>query len=117
MDVGQCGGILEAKKIAAIAESHHALIAPHMYVGPIAAAAAIQLDTCSPNFMLQEFNAGPLHRELFEEPIVVEQGYITPPTGPGLGLVLDEAAVKRHLSSLSSSLIPRHSAMLGGSAR
>jgi L-alanine-DL-glutamate epimerase-like enolase superfamily enzyme len=99
VDVGQCGGILESKKIAAIAESHHALIAPHMYVGPIAAAAAIQLDTCSPNFMLQEFNDGPLHRELFEEPIVVKDGYITPPTGPGLGLVLDEAVVKRHLST------------------
>jgi galactonate dehydratase len=98
VDVGQCGGILESKKIAAIAESHHALIAPHMYVGPIAAAAAIQLDTCSPNFMLQEFNDGPLHRELFEQPIVVEKGYITPPTGPGLGLVLNEAVVKRHLS-------------------
>ena len=96
VDVGQCGGILEAKKIAAIAESHHALIAPHMYVGPIAAAAAIQLDTCSPNFMLQEFNDGPLHREIFHNPIVVEHGYITPPTGPGLGLELDEAVVKRH---------------------
>ena len=99
VDVGQCGGILESKKIAAIAESHHALIAPHMYVGPIAAAAAIQLDTCSPNFMLQEFNTGPLHREIFREPIVVERGYITSPTGPGLGLELDAAVVQRHLAS------------------
>jgi L-alanine-DL-glutamate epimerase-like enolase superfamily enzyme len=98
VDVGQCGGILEAKKIAAIAEAHHALIAPHMYVGPIAAAAAIQLDTCSTNFMIQEFNVGPLHSELFVEPIVVVDGYITPPTGPGLGLVLDDAAVERHRS-------------------
>jgi galactonate dehydratase len=98
VDVGQCGGILEAKKIAAIAEAHYALIAPHMYVGPIGAAAAIQLDTCSPNFMIQEFNVGPLHRELFVEPITVVDGYITPPTGPGLGLVLNEEVVKRHLS-------------------
>jgi 2-dehydro-3-deoxyphosphogalactonate aldolase len=98
VDVGQCGGILEAKKIAAIAEAHHALIAPHMYVGPIAAAAAIQLDTCSPNFMIQEFNVGPLHRELFDEPIAVVDGYITPPTRPGLGLVLNEEAVRRHRS-------------------
>ena len=98
VDVGQCGGILEAKKIAGIAEAHHALIAPHMYVGPIAAAAAIQLDTCSPNFMVQEFNVGPLHGELFVEPITVVDGYITPPTGPGLGLVLNEEVVKRHLS-------------------
>ena len=99
VDVGQCGGILEAKKIAAIAEAHHALIAPHMYVGPIAAAAAIQLDTCSPNFMIQEFNVGPLHGELFVEPITVVDGYITPPTRPGLGLELNEDAVKRHESS------------------
>jgi galactonate dehydratase len=98
VDVGQCGGILEAKKIAAIAEAHHALIAPHMYVGPIAAAAAIQLDTCSPNFMVQEFNVGPLHSELFVEPITVVDGYITPPTGPGLGLVLNEEVLARHLS-------------------
>ncbi len=98
VDVGQCGGILEAKKIAALAEAHHALIAPHMYVGPIAAAAAIQLDACSPNFMIQEFNVGPLHQELFLEPIKIVDGYITPPTGPGLGLVLNDEAVKRHLS-------------------
>jgi 2-dehydro-3-deoxyphosphogalactonate aldolase len=99
VDVGQCGGILEAKKIAAIADAHHALIAPHMYVGPIGAAAAIQLDTCSTNFMMQEFNVGPLHSELFVEPIVVVNGFITPPTGPGLGLVLNEEVVKRHLSA------------------
>jgi len=98
VDVGQCGGILEAKKIAGIAEAHHALIAPHMYVGPIGAAAAIQLDTCSPNFMIQEFNVGPLHQELFLEPIAVVDGYITPPAGPGLGLVLNDEVVKRHLS-------------------
>jgi galactonate dehydratase len=98
VDVGQCGGILEAKKIAAIAEAHHALIAPHMFVGPIAAAAAIQLDSCSTNFMMQEFNVGPLHGELFDEPITVVDGYITPPSGPGLGLVLNDEVVGRHLS-------------------
>jgi 2-dehydro-3-deoxyphosphogalactonate aldolase len=99
VDVGQCGGLLEAKKIAGIAEAHHALIAPHMYVGPIGAAAAIQLDTCSPNFMIQEFNTGSLHRDLFVEPIVVVDGYITPPKGPGLGLVLNEDALKKHRSA------------------
>lgn len=98
VDVGQCGGILEAKKIAAIAEAHHALIAPHMFVGPIAAAAAIQLDSCSTNFMMQEFNVGPLHGELFDEPITLVDGYITPPSGPGLGLVLNDEVVRRHLS-------------------
>jgi L-alanine-DL-glutamate epimerase-like enolase superfamily enzyme len=49
--------------------------------------------------MLQEFNDGPLHREIFQKPIIVENGYITPPTGPGLGLELDEAVVRRYRSA------------------
>ncbi|MEE8336422.1 MAG: mandelate racemase/muconate lactonizing enzyme family protein [Dehalococcoidia bacterium] len=97
LDVGQCGGILESKKIAGMAEAHYAMIAPHMYVGPIAAAAAIQLDTCSPNFMIQEWNVNALHSEVFTQPITLEDGYITPPTGPGLGVELDEAVVARQL--------------------
>ncbi len=87
LDVGQCGGILESKKIAGIAEAHYAVIAPHMYCGPIAAAAAVQLDTCSPNFMIAEANQGPLHQRIFEDPLVFEDGFIIPPTGPGLGVV------------------------------
>ncbi len=95
LDVGQCGGIMEAKKIAAIAEAHYAMIAPHMACGPIAASAAIQIDTCSPNFLIQEANQGPLHKVIFKEPLVFEDGFIIPPTGPGLGIELDEAVVKR----------------------
>jgi 2-dehydro-3-deoxyphosphogalactonate aldolase len=97
LDVGQCGGILEAKKIAGMAEAHYAMIAPHMYCGPVAAAAAIQLDTCSPNFLIQEYNAGPLHAEIFQEPIIFEKGFIVPPTAPGLGVSLNEEVVKRYL--------------------
>jgi len=97
LDVGQCGGILESKKIASMAEAHYAMIAPHMYCGPVAAAAAIQLDTCSPNFLIQEYNVNALHSEIFTEPICFENGYIIPPTGPGLGVELDEVVVKRHL--------------------
>ena len=85
---------MEAKKIASIAEAHYAVIAPHMACGPIAAAAAIQVDTCSPNFMIQEANQGPLHRTIFKEPLVFENGYIIPPTGPGLGIELDEDVIK-----------------------
>lgn len=97
LDVGQCGGITEAKKIAGIAEAHYAMIAPHMYCGPVAAASAIQIDTCSPNFLIQEANQGPLHKTLFKEPLVFENGYITPPTGPGLGIEFDEDVLKAHL--------------------
>ena len=97
LDVGQCGGILEAKKIASIAEAHYAMIAPHMACGPIAAAAAIQVDTCSPNFLIQEANLGPLHKTIFKEPLVFENGYIIPPTGPGLGVEFDPDVFKQHL--------------------
>jgi 2-dehydro-3-deoxyphosphogalactonate aldolase len=95
LDVGQCGGIMEAKKIASIAEAHYAMIAPHMACGPIVAAAAIQVDTCSPNFLIQEANLGPLHHVIFKEPLVFENGFITPPTGPGLGIELNEDVIKR----------------------
>ena len=97
LDVGQCGGILESKKIAGIAEAHYAMIAPHMYCGPIAASAAIQLDTCSPNFVVQEANQGPLHKIIFKEPIVFENGFIIPPTGPGLGIELDMDVLKNRI--------------------
>ena len=95
LDVGQCGGIMEAKKIASIAEAHYAMIAPHMACGPVAGAAAIQVDTCSPNFLIQEANQGPLHHVIFKEPLVFENGFIIPPTGPGLGIELDEDVIKR----------------------
>ncbi len=95
LDVGQCGGILESKKIAGIAEAHYAMIAPHMYVGPVAAAAAVQVDACSPNFLIQEYNGGDLHAELFKDPIRFENGFIELPTAPGLGLELDDAVVAR----------------------
>jgi len=97
LDVGHCGGILESKKIAGMAEAHYAMIAPHMYCGPVAAAAAVQLATCSPNFLIQEYNATLFHDALLVEPLRFENGYITPPAGPGLGVELDEDVVREHL--------------------
>ena len=94
LDVGQCGGITEAKKIAGMAEAHYAMIAPHMYCGPVVFAAAIQLDVSSPNFLIQEANMGPLHKKIFKEPLVFENGYITPPSGPGLGVEFDQEVLK-----------------------
>ena len=97
LDVGHCGGIMESKKIAGMAEAHYAAIAPHMYCGPVAAAAAIQLDTCSPNFLIQEFNTTGLHADILKKPIQFEKGYIIPPTEPGLGVELNEDVVAEHL--------------------
>ena len=96
LDVGQCGGITEAKKIAGMAEAHYAMIAPHMYCGPVVFAAAIQLDVSSPNFLIQEANMGPLHKKIFKEPLVFENGYITPHSGPGLGVEFDQEVLKAH---------------------
>ena len=96
IDVGQAGGILESTKVAAIADAHYAVIAPHMYCGPIAAAAAIQLDTCSPNFLIQEANQGSLHKKIFKESLVFEKGFIIPPTKPGLGVEFDEDVIKKY---------------------
>jgi 2-dehydro-3-deoxyphosphogalactonate aldolase len=79
-----------------MAEAHYAAIAPHMYCGPVAAAAAIQLDTCSPNFLIQEFNFGDLHMDILKKPFKFEKGYIIPPTDPGLGVELNEDVVAAH---------------------
>ena len=96
--LGRCGGILEAKKIAGMAEAHYAQMAPHLYCGPIEAAANIQLGTCSPNFLIQESieTFGSFHAEILKEPLQWEDGYIIPPTKPGLGVELDEDVAAAH---------------------
>ena len=96
--LGRVGGILEAKKIASMAEAHYIHIAPHLYAGPIEGAANVQIDTCSPNFLIQESieQWGGFHAELLKEPMRWEAGYILPPTGPGLGVELNEEVAERH---------------------
>src|SRR5918911_147099 len=97
MALGRVGGILEAKKIAGLAEAHYVQIAPHLYTGPIEGAANIQIDTCSPNFLIQESieQWGGFHAEILKEPIRWERGYISPPTTPGLGVELDEDVAQK----------------------
>jgi 2-dehydro-3-deoxyphosphogalactonate aldolase len=98
MALGRVGGILEAKKIAGMAEAHYAQIAPHLYCGPIEGAANIQIDICSPNFLIQEGieTWGGFHAEILKEPIVWEDGYIIPSNKPGLGVELNEEVAARH---------------------
>ncbi len=97
--LGRVGGILEAKKIAGMAEAYYAQIAPHLYAGPVEAIADIQVDICSPNFLIQESieTFGGFHAEILKEPIRWEEGYIVPPTKPGLGIELNEEVVSKHL--------------------
>jgi len=98
MALGRVGGILEAKKIAGMAEAHYAQIAPHLYCGPIEAIANIQVDTCSPNFLVQESieTFGGFHAKILKEPIQWQDGYIIPPTKPGLGVELDEEVLAQY---------------------
>ena len=76
MNLGRVGGILEAKKIAGLAETHYAQIAPHLYCGPIVGAANIQISTCSPNFLILEGikDWGGFYSEILKEPIEFEVG-------------------------------------------
>ena len=97
-DLGRAGGILEAKKIAAIAETHHALVAPHCYCGPIAAAANIQLAATLPNFLILEAikDWTGFHADLLETPLVLDDGDTLVPTSPGLGVALNEDVARVH---------------------
>ena len=98
MDLSITGGILEAKKIAGMAEAHYAHIAPHVWGGPIAGAASIQLDVCSPNFLIQEGieTWEGFYADILKEPIKWEKGYIIPPTTPGLGVELNEEVLAKY---------------------
>jgi len=98
MALGRVGGILEAKKIAGMAEAHYAQIAPHLYCGPIEGAVNIQIHTCSPNVLIQKSiqTWDGFHTEILKVPIRWEEGYIIPPTTPGLGVELDEEVAAMH---------------------
>ncbi len=97
-DLGRSGGILQGKKIASIAEVHHAVIAPHCYCGPVVAAANIALATCTPNFLVLESSGtwDGFHAELLETPIRWEEGNVVPSSEPGLGVVLNEDVARSH---------------------
>jgi galactonate dehydratase len=98
MNLGRVGGLLEAKKIAAMAEVQHVQLAPHLYCGPVVGAANIQLATCSPNFLILEGieRWQGIHAEVLMKPIRWEAGYVMPPSEPGLGVELNEAFIARH---------------------
>ena len=98
MALGRVGGLLEAKKIAGMAEAHYAQIAPHLYCGPIEGAANIQISACSPNFLILESiqTWDGFHARLLKKPIRWEAGYVIPSSEPGLGVELDEDVARSH---------------------
>ena len=97
-NLGRCGGILEGKKIASMAEAWHAQIAPHLYCGPVVAAANIQLAATCPNFLILEsirrFDG--FMAELLETPIHWQDGFIEVPESPGIGVAIREDIARAH---------------------
>lgn len=93
-DPGLAGGLTHCKKIAAIAEAHGAAVVTHNWIGPVLTAACVQLDTCIPNFVVQEYvpevDEGPVGAP-FRSTLIRDGGYLEVPDAPGLGVELDEA--------------------------
>ncbi|NBR38551.1 MAG: mandelate racemase/muconate lactonizing enzyme family protein [Alphaproteobacteria bacterium] len=98
MNLGRVGGILEARKIAAMAEVHYAQIAPHLYCGPIVGAANVQVAAASPNFLILESieEWGGFHADILTTPMRMEDGYVIVPDAPGLGVELNEEIARNH---------------------
>ena len=96
-DVALVGGILETRKIAAMAEAYDMAVAPHAPYGPIALAATLQVDACTPNVFIQEQSLGIHYNKGFDlldfvhnkDIFAYKDGYVDIPTKPGLGLELN----------------------------
>jgi len=97
-DLSLAGGISQCRKIAAIAEAHYAGVVPHCPLSPVSLAACLQLDAAIHNFTLQEYirSDTPPRCEVLVEPLKVEAGYLLIPDKPGLGVELNEEAVKKY---------------------
>ena len=101
-DVSHAGGITEVRKIASMAEAYDIAVAPHCPLGPLALASCLQVAACSPNVAIQEMSLG-IHynvgADLFtycsdRQQLTPKDGYLAIPTGPGLGIDIDEDAVR-----------------------
>ena len=102
-DLSHAGGILECRKIAAMAEAYDVAVAPHCPLGPLALASCLQLAACTPNVAIQEMSLGIhyntgghdlLNFTTTKDVLTPQDGYLPIPTAPGLGIEVDEAAVR-----------------------
>ena len=96
--LGRLGGIMEAKKVAAMAEVFNAEMAPHLYAGPVEWAANVHFAASIPNLLIAETiqTGGAFHMALIRNTITWEDGYIIPPEAPGLGIDFDEDLARAH---------------------
>ncbi len=102
-DLSHAGGILECRKISAMAEAYDMAVAPHCPLGPIALAACLQMDACTPNAIIQEqslgihYNQGSDLLDYLKDATVFRygNGVVNIPKGPGLGIEINEEFVKK----------------------
>jgi L-alanine-DL-glutamate epimerase-like enolase superfamily enzyme len=98
-DLAWSGGFSECRRIAALAQAHHRMVAPHAFAGAVLLAASLHFAAATPNALLLEFDQNPngLREELLKEPLGIDaQGMIALPQRPGLGIELDPGAVERY---------------------
>lgn len=97
-DVCICGGLLEMKKIAAMAEAHYVMVAPHNPMGPVATAVNVHFAASTQNFFILEYHPDDVapRKDLLKEPLMVKDGYIPLPTKPGFGIELNEEAFRHY---------------------
>jgi len=97
-DLCHCGGLWEAKKIAAMAEVYTMGVAPHNPLGPVANAVALHFDLSTPNFLIQEdmLTDVPWRWDVVQHSLRTESGYWLPVDGPGLGIAVNESAAAKH---------------------
>jgi galactonate dehydratase len=97
-DVCLCGGLLEMKKIAAMAEAQYVVVAPHNPMGPLATTVNVHFAAATPNFFILEYHPDDTapRKDLLKEPLMVKDGYILVPNKPGFGVELNEEAFKHY---------------------
>ncbi|MBF9031914.1 mandelate racemase/muconate lactonizing enzyme family protein [Rhodobacterales bacterium HKCCE3408] len=94
--LGRVGGIWEAKKLSALAQAHNALMAPHLYAGPVEWAANVHLAVSIPNILMVEAIETAFHEDLVTGRPKVENGFVSAPEAPGLGIELNDAVAAAH---------------------
>jgi galactonate dehydratase len=97
-DICLAGGVLEQKKIAALAEAHYVMVAPHNPLGPLATLVNVHFAASTPNFLILEYHPDdePARKDLIKgDPILVKDGYLPIPDKPGWGYEMNEEAFKK----------------------
>lgn len=102
LDIAGIGGILESKKIAAMAEAFHLQVTPHFWAGPILYAAQAQISSCIPNFIIQEVieRMDGFHSEFIKTPFTWDNGYMVVSDEPGIGVEVNEKEVRKYSVNL-----------------